>query len=167
MSELEKQAARKAARATRESKGAQPENRTQTTSESPPKIETIPHTFSVGAWLLDATKDNTRARKTARKTTSSNPLSQTTIDEIVACTEYCTYKNMKLSTLYLFFNHSYPFSSRFVYVCLFLSNMYLFVCQKFTYFYGIAYPFLQRNTYIYKFGKKLNEPANRPVMEKT
>jgi hypothetical protein len=81
MGELEKQAARQAARATRESKGAQPENRTETTSESPPKIETIPHTFSVGAWLLDATKDNARARKTARKTTSSNPLSQTTIDE--------------------------------------------------------------------------------------
>ncbi len=74
MGELEKQAARKAARATRESKGAQAENRTQTTSESPPKIETIPHTFSVGAWLLGATQDNTRARKTARKTTSSNPL---------------------------------------------------------------------------------------------
>jgi hypothetical protein len=81
MGELEKQAARKAARATRESKGAQPKNRTQTTSESPPKIETIPHTFSVGAWLLDATKDNTRARKTACKTTSSSLLSQTTIDE--------------------------------------------------------------------------------------
>ncbi len=78
--ELEKQAARKAARATRNSKGAQSENRTQTSSESPPKIETIPHTFSVGAWILDATKDNTRARKTARKKTSSNPLSQTTID---------------------------------------------------------------------------------------
>ncbi len=79
--ELEKQAARKAARATRNSKSAQSENRTQTPSESPPKIETIPHTFSVGAWLLDATKNNTRARKTARKTTSNNPLSQTTIDE--------------------------------------------------------------------------------------
>jgi hypothetical protein len=79
--ELEKQEARKAARATRNLKGAQSENRTQTSSESPPKIETISHTFSVGAWLLDATKNNTRARKTARKTTSSNPLSQTTIDE--------------------------------------------------------------------------------------
>jgi hypothetical protein len=79
--ELEKQAARKAARATRNSKGAQSENRTQTSSESPPKIETIPHTFSVGAWLLDATKNNTRARKTTRKTTSSNPLSLTSIDE--------------------------------------------------------------------------------------
>jgi hypothetical protein len=42
--ELEKQAARRTARATRNSKGA--------LSESPPKIETIPHTFSVGAWLL-------------------------------------------------------------------------------------------------------------------
>ena len=42
------------------------------TSESPPKLETVPHTFSVGGW----------ARKTARKTKSSNPLSQTTIDEI-------------------------------------------------------------------------------------
>jgi hypothetical protein len=80
MVELEKQA-RKAARATQKSKGAQPEDRTQTTSENPPKIETIPHTFSVGTWLLDASKDNTRARKTACKTTSSNPLSQTTIDE--------------------------------------------------------------------------------------
>jgi hypothetical protein len=77
--ELEKQATQKAARATRDSKGAQSENRTQTSSESPPKIETIPHTFSVGAWLLDATKNNTRARKTARKMTSRNPLSQTTI----------------------------------------------------------------------------------------
>jgi hypothetical protein len=80
--ELEKQAARKAARATRNSKGAQSEDRTQTSSTSPPKIETIPHTFSVGAWLLDATKNNTRMRKTARKTTSSNPLSQTTVDEL-------------------------------------------------------------------------------------
>jgi hypothetical protein len=79
--ELEKPAARKAARATWNSKGAQSENRTQTSSESPPKIETIPHTFSAGAWLLDATKNNTRARKTARKTTSTNLLSQTTIDE--------------------------------------------------------------------------------------
>jgi hypothetical protein len=79
--ELEKQAERKAARATRNSKGAQSENRTQTSSASPPKIETIPHTFSIGAWLLDATKNNTRMRKTARKTTSINPLSQTTIDE--------------------------------------------------------------------------------------
>jgi hypothetical protein len=81
MGELEKQEARKVARATRKSKGAQPENQTQTTSESPPKIETIPHTFSIGAWLLDATKDNTRVRKTVRKTTSNTPLSQTTIDE--------------------------------------------------------------------------------------
>jgi hypothetical protein len=56
-------------------------DRTQTSSKSPPKIETIPQTFSVGACLLDATKNNTRMRKTARKTTSSNPLSQTTIDE--------------------------------------------------------------------------------------
>ena len=72
---------RRAARATRNSKGAQSEDWTQTSSKSPPKIETIPHTFSVGAWLLDATKNNTRMRKTARKTTSSNPLSQTTIDE--------------------------------------------------------------------------------------
>ncbi len=79
--ELEKQAARKAARDTRNSKGTQSANRSQTSSESPPKIETIPHTFSVGAWLLDGTKDNTRARKTARKTTSNNSLSQTTIDE--------------------------------------------------------------------------------------
>jgi hypothetical protein len=70
--ELEKQAARRTARAFRNSKGAQ--------SESPPKIETIPHTFSVGAWLLDATKNNTRMRKTERKTTS-NLLAQTTIDE--------------------------------------------------------------------------------------
>jgi hypothetical protein len=38
--ELEKQAARSIARATRNSKGAQ--------SENPPKIEFIPHTFSVG-----------------------------------------------------------------------------------------------------------------------
>jgi hypothetical protein len=59
---------------------SQTENRTQTTSESPPKIETIPHTFSVDAWLLDATKDNTRAKKPVRKMTSSNPLSQTSID---------------------------------------------------------------------------------------
>ncbi len=51
---LEKQAARRAARATRNSKGAQSEDRTQTPSKSPPKIETIPHTFSVGAWILDA-----------------------------------------------------------------------------------------------------------------
>jgi hypothetical protein len=79
--ELEKQAEWKAARATRNSKGAQSENRTQTSSASPPKIETIPHTFSIGTWLLDATKNITRARKTARKTTSINPLSQTTIDE--------------------------------------------------------------------------------------
>jgi hypothetical protein len=79
--ELEKQEAQRAARATRNSKGAQSEDRTQTSSKSPPKIETIPHTFSVGAWLLDPTKNNTRMRKTARKTTSSNPLSQTTIDE--------------------------------------------------------------------------------------
>jgi hypothetical protein len=79
--ELEKQAARKAASDTRNSIGAQSANLTQTSSESPPKIETIPHTFSVGAWFLDVTKDNTRARKTARKTTSNNPLSQTTIDE--------------------------------------------------------------------------------------
>jgi hypothetical protein len=79
--ELEKQAARRAARATRNSKGAQLQSRTQTSFKRPPKIETIPHTFSVGAWLLDATKNNTRMRKTARKTTSSNLLSQTTIDE--------------------------------------------------------------------------------------
>jgi hypothetical protein len=79
--ELEKQAARRAARATRNSKVAQSEGQTQTSFKRPPKIETIPHTFSVGAWLLDATKNNTRMRKTARKTTSSNPLSQTTIDE--------------------------------------------------------------------------------------
>ncbi len=46
--ELEKQAVRRAALATRNSKDAK--------SESPPKIETIPYTFSVGAWLLDATK---------------------------------------------------------------------------------------------------------------
>ena len=72
MGELEKQAARSIARATRESKGAQPAN--------PPKIEAIPHTFSVGAWLLDATKNNAKMRKTARKTTS-NPVAQTTIDE--------------------------------------------------------------------------------------
>jgi hypothetical protein len=39
--ELEKQAARRTARATRNSKGSQ--------SENPPKIESIPHTFSVGA----------------------------------------------------------------------------------------------------------------------
>jgi hypothetical protein len=70
--ELERQAARRTARATRNSKGSQ--------SENPPKIESIPHTFSVGAWLLDATKNNTRMRKTARKTTSSS-VSQTTIDE--------------------------------------------------------------------------------------
>ena len=38
------------------------------------------HTFSVGAWLLEATKNNARMRKTARKTTS-NAVSQTTIDE--------------------------------------------------------------------------------------
>jgi hypothetical protein len=43
--ELEKQAARRTARATRNSKGAQ--------SENPPKIESIPYPFSVGAWLLD------------------------------------------------------------------------------------------------------------------
>jgi hypothetical protein len=79
--ELEKQEARRAARATPNSKGAQSEDRTQTSSKNPPKIVTIPHTLSVGAWLLDATKNNTRMRKTARKTTSSNPLSQTTIDE--------------------------------------------------------------------------------------
>ncbi len=54
--ELEKQAARKAARAIRNSKGAQSEDRTQTPSTNPPKIETVPHTFLVGAWLLDATK---------------------------------------------------------------------------------------------------------------
>jgi hypothetical protein len=63
MGELEKQAVRRIARETRESKGAQPAD--------PPKIESIPHTFSVGAWLLDATKNNTRMRKTARKTTSN------------------------------------------------------------------------------------------------
>ena len=61
---------------------------------------------------------------------------------------------MKLSTLYLFLYHSYPFLSFFVDLYLFLSYMYLFVCQKFTYFYGIAHLFLQRNlqkcTYIYK-----------------
>ncbi len=85
--ELEKQAARKAARATRNSKGAQSEDRTQTSSTSPPKIETIPHTFSVGAWLLDATKNNARMRKTASKTTSSNPLSQKTIDELFCKTD--------------------------------------------------------------------------------
>ncbi len=79
MGELEKRDARKAGRVTRKSKGAQ--LKTQATSESPPKIETIQHTFSVGAWLLGATIGNTRAMKTARKTTSSNPLSQTTIDE--------------------------------------------------------------------------------------
>jgi hypothetical protein len=79
--ELEKQAAQRAARSTRNSKGAQSEDRTQTSFKCPPKIEIIPHTFSVGAWLLDATKNNTRMRKTARKTTSSNPISQTTIDE--------------------------------------------------------------------------------------
>ncbi len=72
MGELEKQAEPNIARATRKSKGAQ--------SENPPKIESIPHTFSVGAWLLDATKNNTRTRKTARKSTS-NAVSQTTIDE--------------------------------------------------------------------------------------
>jgi hypothetical protein len=70
--ELEKQAARRTARATRNSKGAQ--------SDNPPKIKSIPHTFSVGTWLLDATKNNTRMRKTARKTTS-NAVSQTTVDE--------------------------------------------------------------------------------------
>jgi hypothetical protein len=70
--ELEKQAVRRTVRATQNSKDAQ--------SESPHKIETIPHTFSVGAWLLDATKNYTRMRKTARKTTS-NAVSQTTIDE--------------------------------------------------------------------------------------
>ncbi len=48
--ELEEQAERKAARATRNSKGAQSENQTQTSSASPPKIETIPHPFSVGAY---------------------------------------------------------------------------------------------------------------------
>ncbi len=79
--QLEKQSARRAARATRNSKGAQSEDWTQTSSKSPPKIETIPRTFSIGAWLLDATKNNTGMRKTARKTTSSNPLAQTTIDK--------------------------------------------------------------------------------------
>ncbi len=70
--ELEKQTARSITRATRESKGAQIAN--------PPKIESIPHTFSVGAWLLEATKNNARMRKTARKNTS-NAVSQTMIDE--------------------------------------------------------------------------------------
>jgi hypothetical protein len=56
--EFEKQAAWRAARATRNSNGAQSEDRTQTSSKSPPKIEAIPHTLSVGAWLLDATKNN-------------------------------------------------------------------------------------------------------------
>jgi hypothetical protein len=56
--EFEKQAARKAARATRNSKGAQSEVRTHTSSTSPPKIETI--------LLLDATKNNKRMMKTAR-----------------------------------------------------------------------------------------------------
>jgi hypothetical protein len=86
MGELEKQEARKAARlSTRKSKGAQPEDRAQATSESPPKIEAIPHKYSVGAWLMEATAGtagNTRTRKTARKTTVINPLlSQTTIDD--------------------------------------------------------------------------------------
>ncbi len=80
--ELEKQEARTAARlSTLKSKGAQPEDRTQATSESPPKIEVIPQKNSVGAWLMEATAGNTMKRKTARKTTSINPLSQTTIDE--------------------------------------------------------------------------------------
>ncbi len=70
--ELELRAQRRKARATRQSKGAQPAN--------PPKIDTIPHTFSVGAWLLDAIQHNTRMRKTARKTTS-NAVSQITIAE--------------------------------------------------------------------------------------
>ncbi len=76
MGELKKRAAREIAqniaRANRESKGDQPAN--------PPKIKSIPHPFSVGAWLLDATKNNTRARKTARKTTA-NAVAQTTIDD--------------------------------------------------------------------------------------
>ncbi len=75
ISELEKQAAWRAAPATRNSKGAQSEDRTQTPSKSPPKIEAVPHTFSVGAWLLDATKNNTRMRKTG----TQNDVEQSTI----------------------------------------------------------------------------------------
>jgi hypothetical protein len=82
MGELEKQEARKAARlSTRKSKGAQSEDQIPATSESPLNIEAIPHKYSVDAWLIEATAGNTRTRKTARKTTSINPLSQTTIDD--------------------------------------------------------------------------------------
>ncbi len=66
MGELEKQEARKTARlSTHKSKGAQPEDRTQATSDSPSKIETIPHKYSVGAWLMETTAGNAKKRKTA------------------------------------------------------------------------------------------------------